>query len=252
MLCYKEGLRSSSSSRITPFGIEPSVRLGGKLGREPVLCPSFCIRYSVEHHVSDALIHRNNQLIKSASLARAGEHSSAAQPCRRAACLPAPSAAAEQEGSARSAACTEVAKPGTLGVSSVCHLPAWPMSLGTAAPPVSCRWDLIQLRCASMKLLEQGLRPVVSKAALGLGRREQGLVQKFCFAPLPQLAVLQDTLLLCHEGVRAGLLEGGPSPQQAQGSVVPVFAQQRSGTPAGHGFHRFAHCLEFPSKSIYG
>lgn len=109
-----------------------------------------------------------------------------------------------------------------------------------------------------MKLLERGLRPVVSKAALtltiflGLERREQGLVQKFCFAPLPQLAVLQDTLLLCHEGVRAGLLEGGPSPQQAQGSVVPVFAQQRSGTPAGHGFHRFAHCLEFPSKSIYG
>lgn len=118
------------------FGFERSTHLGGRLGQGPVLCPSSSIRYSVEHHVSDTLIHKNNQLIKSASLVGAGEHSSAAQPRRHAACLPAPSATAEHEGSAHSAACTEVRKPRTPGYQCVHVLPDTSHQ-GMAAPPLS-------------------------------------------------------------------------------------------------------------------
>lgn len=81
-----------------------------------MLYPSFWVWYSEEHHVSDTLIHKNNQLIKSASLVGAQEHSSAAQPRRHTACLTAPSAAAEQEGPAHSAVHAEVQKLGTPGV----------------------------------------------------------------------------------------------------------------------------------------
>lgn len=128
-----------------------------------MLYPSFCVWYSMEHHVSDALIHKNNQLIKSASLVGAREHSSAAQPCRHAACLTTPSAAAEQEGSAHLAVHAEVQKPGTLGVLQACamFLPDT-CHQGTTAPPLSLVWKTkSNSRVPAMKPPERGFRPLM-------------------------------------------------------------------------------------------
>lgn len=136
-----------------------------------MLYPSFCVWYSMEHHVSDALIHKNNQLIKSASLVGAREHSSAAQPCRHAACLTTPSAAAEQEGSAHSAVHAQVQKPGTLGVLRACamFLPDT-CHQGTTAPPLSLVWRTkSNSRVPGMKPLERGFRPLM--IFLGFGGR---------------------------------------------------------------------------------
>lgn len=121
-----------------------------------MLYPSFCVWYSAEHHASDALIHKNNQLIKSASLVGAGEHSSAAQPRRHAACLTAPSAAAEQEGSAHSAVHAEAQKPGTPGVLRACamFLPDT-CHQGTAAPPLSL------VHKTKSKSAEPAMKPLV-------------------------------------------------------------------------------------------
>lgn len=126
--------------------------------------PSFCVWYSVKHHVSDALIHKNNQLIKSASLVGAGAHCSAAQPRRQAACLSAPSAAAEQEGAAPAhlAVHAHVQKPWTPGVLPVCAM-LLPDTChqGTAAPPMSpARKTKSNSGAPVMKLLEWGFRPL--------------------------------------------------------------------------------------------
>lgn len=158
-----------------------------------MLYPSFCVWYSMEHHVSDALIHKNNQLIKSASLVGAREQSSAAQPCRHAACLTTPSAAAEQEGSAHLAVHAEVQKPGTLGVLRACamFLPDT-CHQGTTAPPLSLVWKTkSNSRVPAMKPPERGFRPLM--IFLGFGGGEWSLVQEVCLTSLSQHGLLEAT-----------------------------------------------------------
>lgn len=182
-----------------------------------MLYSSFCVCYSVEHHVSDALIHKNNQLIKSASLVGAREHSSAAQPRRRAACLTAPSAAAEQEGSAHSAVHVEVQKPGTPGVLRACamFLPDT-CHQGTAAPPLSliCKTKS-NSGAPAMKPLERGFRPLMISLFFLGGGAGSGPKSLPC-TPIVTWTPRGHPMLLAG-GPAAGTLAGRGERQQGRG-----------------------------------
>lgn len=193
-----------------------------------MLYPSFCVWYRVEHHVSDALIHKNNQLIKSASLVGAWEHSSTAQPCRHAACLAAPSAAAEQEGSAHSAVHAEVQKPGTPGVLRACAM----------FLPDTCHQGPLLLPSLVLKTksnsgapvpksLERGFRPLMISLFSGGGK--QGLVQKVCLASQSQHGLLEATPCCWWVALQQGPLLGEGRGGRVEAAESWLFPRADSG-----------------------